>query len=328
MRYGEWAGSPGTDRSRPRSAATRGDGPSRGIRPSTVEAGLADGDVQPTGQVADGRVVGARHQSGHPVVGAAGRGRRRPPRRPTRAGGRPTAGPGRPVLPNRKSPVAPTLNDTTGAGADLVAVDVHPHLRPRPVPVDQGDVGGEPVRVVADRGVEGRRRRPRPAGPGLRATGGTAGPGPRRRRPGSASSGRDTSASRGRPSRTDMAAPLRIRGDRGPPDASPQARHRSTSSTRRSAPSQPGRSTTPGTGTSGGRGSSRSTGQVRVVGLLLGQPPQPGGPGVPGVDDHGLGQPVVQGVPVLVEQDADEAQAEQQEAERQGERADDRLARR
>ena len=43
-------------------------------------------------------------------------------------------------------------------------------------------------------------------------------------------------------------------------------------------------------------------------GVLSGQPTQAGGTGIPRVDDHRSGQSVVEGVPVAIQQDADESQ--------------------
>lgn len=50
-----------------------------------------------------------------------------------------------------------------------------------------------------------------------------------------------------------------------------------------------------------------------------GQETEPGGPGVPGIDDRGACQQVVQRAAVTLHEDADEAQAAQDDAERENE---------
>src|ERR1700744_5287847 len=51
-----------------------------------------------------------------------------------------------------------------------------------------------------------------------------------------------------------------------------------------------------------------------------GQEAEPGGPGVPGVDDRGAGEQVVQRAVLTLDQDAEEAQSAQEDAEREEDR--------
>src|SRR5258708_17102302 len=56
---------------------------------------------------------------------------------------------------------------------------------------------------------------------------------------------------------------------------------------------------------------------------LAGEEPEPGRSRIPGIDDGGAGDEVMQGAVLALHEDADEAQAEEEEAEREQERARD-----
>ena len=60
---------------------------------------------------------------------------------------------------------------------------------------------------------------------------------------------------------------------------------------------------------------------------MAGEEAEAGGAGIPGVDDGGAGDEIVQGTVLPLYQDAEEAQAEEQEAEWEDQRADDALPR-
>ncbi len=63
-----------------------------------------------------------------------------------------------------------------------------------------------------------------------------------------------------------------------------------------------------------------------LAAAALGQEAEPSRPGVPGVHDRGLGDEVLQCSAITPEQDQQEAEAEQQEAQREGDHPDDRMA--
>ncbi len=60
--------------------------------------------------------------------------------------------------------------------------------------------------------------------------------------------------------------------------------------------------------------------------LLAGHPAQPGGPGVPVVDDGGAGDEVVEGTALALEHDAEEADAQCEQGEPEPYRPQDGLA--